>query len=238
MNIYPAIDLKSGQCVRLLRGDMQQATVFSDSPPDQAAAFEQAGCQWLHVVDLDGAVAGESVNGPAISDILARIHLPVQLGGGIRRLEAIDYWLDKGVARVILGTVAARDPELVIEACQRYPGRIAVGIDARDGKVATEGWTTGSQLDAVELGRRFDDCGVSAIIYTDISRDGAMQGPNLDETLALAEAVSTPVILSGGVSSNHDLQQISARAGDTLDGVIIGRALYEGHVDLNEAIRA
>ncbi|MCB2102931.1 MAG: 1-(5-phosphoribosyl)-5-[(5-phosphoribosylamino)methylideneamino]imidazole-4-carboxamide isomerase, partial [Rhodobacterales bacterium] len=227
----PAIDLKDGQCVRLLRGDMDKATVFSDNPGAQARAFAEAGCEWLHVVDLNGAFAGKPVNAPAVQDILANIDIPVQLGGGIRDMDTIDFWLDQGVRRVILGTVALRDPDLVRRACEKHPGRVAVGIDAKDGRVAVEGWAEVSDMSAFDLADAFEDCGVAAIIYTDISRDGAMQGPNVEATIQLAVAISTPVIASGGVSSFDDLRALKTAAAGRLEGVISGRAVYDGTID-------
>ena len=236
MILYPAIDLKDGQCVRLLRGDMAAATVFSDDPAAQAAAFEAAGCQWVHLVDLNGAFAGRAVNAAAVEAVLARVRAPCQLGGGIRDLAAIEGWLSKGLARVILGTVAVRDPALVRGAARAFPGRVAVGIDARGGRVAVEGWAETTDLTALDLARRFEDAGVAAIIYTDIDRDGAMQGPNVAATAALASAVRIPVIASGGVSSLDDLRALKG-CGAPLDGVISGRALYDGRIDAGEAVR-
>ena len=236
MILYPAIDLKDGQCVRLLRGDMAKVTVFGSDSAAQARAFADAGCAWLHIVDLDGAFAGRPVNGAAVEAILAAIDVPVQLGGGIRDRAAIEGWLAKGVRRVILGTVALRDPGLVRAAAKAHPGRVAVGIDARGGKVAVEGWAETSATDAVDLARAFEDAGVAAIVYTDIDRDGAMQGPNVAATAALARAVSIPVIASGGIASLDDLRALKA-SGAPLDGVISGRALYEGAIDLREAVR-
>ena len=231
MIFFPAIDLKDGQCVRLLRGEMDQATVFSDNPGAQARAFADAGCDWLHVVDLNGAFAGRPVNAAAVEDILANIHIPLQLGGGIRDMETIDFWLGKGVRRVILGTVALRDPDLVRRACDKHPGRVAVGIDAKDGRVAVEGWAEVSDMTAFDLADAFEDCGVAAIIHTDIARDGAMEGPNVDATIQLAVAISTPVIASGGVSSFDDLRALKAAAAGRLEGVISGRAVYDGRID-------
>ncbi|PZQ50472.1 MAG: 1-(5-phosphoribosyl)-5-((5-phosphoribosylamino)methylideneamino)imidazole-4-carboxamide isomerase [Rhodovulum sulfidophilum] len=235
MILYPAIDLKDGQCVRLLRGDMEAATVFGADPAAQARAFAGAGCRWLHLVDLNGAFEGHPVNAAAVEAILAAVDVPVQLGGGIRDRATIDRWLDRGVARVILGTVAVRDPDLVRAAAAACPGKIAVGIDARGGKVAVQGWAEATETEAVDLARRFEDAGVAAIIYTDIDRDGAMEGPNVPATEALARAVSIPVIASGGVSSIEDLRALKAL--DILDGAISGRALYEGKIDLAEAVR-
>ena len=235
MILYPAIDLKDGQCVRLLRGDMAAATVFSADPAAQAVAFQEAGCAWLHLVDLNGAFAGKPVNGAAVEAVLARLHIPVQLGGGIRDMATIDYWLSRGMARVILGTVAVEQPELVRQAAAAFPGQVAVGIDARGGKVATRGWATETGIDATDLARRFEDAGVAAIIYTDINRDGAMEGPNVEATAALARAVAIPVIASGGVSSLADL--VALRATGVIAGAISGRALYDGAIDLGAALQ-
>ncbi|MCH2164810.1 MAG: 1-(5-phosphoribosyl)-5-[(5-phosphoribosylamino)methylideneamino]imidazole-4-carboxamide isomerase [Marinovum sp.] len=235
MILYPAIDLKDGQAVRLLRGDMDQATVFSDNPAAQARSFVEAGCDWLHLVDLNGAFAGEPVNAGAVESILAATDTPAQLGGGIRDLKTIETWLDKGLARVILGTVAVENPDLVREAALAFPGQVAVGIDARDGRVATKGWAEDTGVMVTDLAKSFEDAGVTAIIYTDINRDGAMQGPNIKATAALAQAVSIPVIASGGVSSINDL--IALRdCGAPLNGAISGRALYDGAIDLAEAL--
>ncbi|MBE9636587.1 1-(5-phosphoribosyl)-5-[(5-phosphoribosylamino)methylideneamino]imidazole-4-carboxamide isomerase [Salipiger mangrovisoli] len=237
MILYPAIDLKDGKAVRLLRGDMEKATVFNDDPAAQAMEFVEAGCDWLHLVDLNGAFAGEPVNAAAVEAILARTKVPAQLGGGIRDMATIERWLDKGLARVILGTVAVEKPELVREAARAFPGKVAVGIDARDGRVATKGWAEVTDVDAVDLARSFEDDGVAAIIYTDINRDGAMQGPNIEYTAAMARAVSIPVIASGGVSKLADL--IALRdCGAQLNGAISGRALYDGAIDLKEALAA
>ncbi len=235
MILYPAIDLKDGQCVRLYKGEMEKATVFSESPADQARAFVAAGCEWLHLVDLNGAFAGHPVNGQAVEAILAAVEVPAQLGGGIRDMATIESWLERGIARVILGTVAVEDPALVREAAREWPGRVAVGIDAREGRVATRGWAEETELEAVELARRFEDAGVAAIIHTDIDRDGAMQGPNVAATAALARAVSIPVIASGGVSRLEDLAALRD-CGAPLDGVISGRALYDGALDLAAAL--
>jgi phosphoribosylformimino-5-aminoimidazole carboxamide ribotide isomerase len=236
MILDPAIDLKDGQCVRLLRGAMEAATVFGDDPAAQARAFEAAGCRWLHLVDLDGAFAGRPVNGAAVEAILAAVAVPVQLGGGIRDRATIEAWLERGVRRVILGTAALRDPGLVREAAAAHPGRIAVGIDARGGRVAVEGWAETSDVTAVDLARRFEDAGVAALIYTDIDRDGALGGPNVAATAALARAVAIPVIASGGIASLDDLRALKA-SGAPLDGAISGRALYEGRLDLAKAVR-
>ncbi|MDK3018015.1 1-(5-phosphoribosyl)-5-[(5-phosphoribosylamino)methylideneamino]imidazole-4-carboxamide isomerase [Pseudodonghicola flavimaris] len=235
MILYPAIDLKDGQAVRLLRGEMEKATVFNDDPAAQARAFVAAGCDWLHLVDLNGAFAGQPVNAAAVEAILEACDVPAQLGGGIRDMKTIETWLDKGLARVILGTVAVENPDLVREAARAFPGQVAVGIDARGGKVATKGWAEETDVDATDLARSFEDAGVAAIIYTDINRDGAMQGPNVEATAALARAVSIPVIASGGVSSIDDL--IALRdCGAPLNGAISGRALYDGAIDLQQAL--
>ncbi|MEP3431723.1 MAG: 1-(5-phosphoribosyl)-5-[(5-phosphoribosylamino)methylideneamino]imidazole-4-carboxamide isomerase [Roseibium sp.] len=236
MILFPAIDLKDGQCVRLKLGDMDQATVFNDSPGNQAKAFEDQGFEWLHVVDLNGAFAGESVNGAAVDAILAATQNPVQLGGGIRTLEHIETWLDKGISRVILGTVAVRDPELVKEACRKFPGKIAVGIDAKGGYVAVEGWAETSELTAVHLAKQFEDAGVSAIIYTDIDRDGVLKGLNIPSTLELARAVSIPVIASGGLASIDDIYRLLEPDCAILEGAISGRALYDGRLDPKETM--
>jgi phosphoribosylformimino-5-aminoimidazole carboxamide ribotide isomerase len=236
MILYPAIDLKDGQCVRLLRGEMDAATVFSDDPAAQARAFVAAGCDWLHLVDLNGAFAGEPVNGAAVEAILGAIDVPAQLGGGIRDMATIERWLAKGLARVILGTVAVENPDLVRHAARAFPGQVAVGIDARKGKVATKGWAEETDVDATDLARSFEDAGVAAIIYTDIDRDGAMGGPNVAATEALARAVTIPVIASGGVSRLSDL--IALRDTGVIAGAISGRALYDGAIDLAEALAA
>ncbi|MGR3723809.1 1-(5-phosphoribosyl)-5-[(5-phosphoribosylamino)methylideneamino]imidazole-4-carboxamide isomerase [Abyssibius alkaniclasticus] len=235
MILYPAIDLKDGNCVRLYKGDMGQSTVFSDNPAAQARAFQDAGCEWLHLVDLNGAFAGVPVNGDAVRAILAACDVPAQLGGGIRDMDTIDYWIGQGIARVILGTVAVRDPDLVRKASQRHPGKIAVGIDARAGMVAVQGWAETTDIMALDLAARFEDAGVAAIIYTDIDRDGAMQGVNVDATAALARAVNIPVIASGGVSSLDDLAALKA-SGAPLNGAISGRAIYDGKLDIAQAI--
>lgn len=236
MILFPAIDLKDGQCVRLKLGDMAAATVYNPDPADQARAFEDQGFSWLHVVDLNGAFAGESVNGAAVEAILAATRNPVQLGGGIRSLDHIEAWLAKGLARVILGTVAVRDPALVIEACRLFPGKVAVGIDAKGGKVAVEGWAEASELGVIELAQRFEGAGVAAIIYTDIDRDGILAGINWNSTLALANAVSIPVIASGGLASMEDIRRLADPAMARLEGAISGRALYDGRIDPREAL--
>jgi phosphoribosylformimino-5-aminoimidazole carboxamide ribotide isomerase len=236
MNLYPAIDLKDGACVRLLRGDMDKATVFEKTPAQQAKQFEDDGFSWLHIVDLNGAFAGKPVNESAVKSILSNVKMQVQLGGGIRTLEMIDTWLTAGVSRVILGTAALKNPVLVKEACRIFPSQIAVGIDAVGGKVAVSGWADVSDMQATELAKRFEDAGVAAIIYTDISRDGAMLGANVAETVALASAISTPVIASGGVSSLSDISAYKAEENSGIEGVIIGRALYDGAIKAREAI--
>ncbi|CAN7578987.1 1-(5-phosphoribosyl)-5-[(5-phosphoribosylamino)methylideneamino]imidazole-4-carboxamide isomerase [Bosea sp. LjRoot90] len=229
--LFPAIDLKEGQCVRLKQGDMGQATVFNDDPAAQAATFERQGFQWLHVVDLDGAFAGKPMNAAAVEAILARVSFPVQLGGGIRDIRTVEGWLAKGVARVIIGTAAVRDPGFVREAARAFPGKVAVGIDARDGFVAVEGWAETSALAADDLGRRFEDAGVAAIVYTDIARDGMLQGINWDGTIALAHALTIPVIASGGLASMADIERLMAPDAAILEGAITGRALYDGRID-------
>ena len=235
MILYPAIDLKDGNCVRLYKGEMDQATVFNDNPAAQAKAFQDAGCEWLHLVDLNGAFAGEPINGAAVEAILSATSVPAQLGGGIRDMATIEGWLDKGLARVILGTVAVEQPELVREAAKTFPGQVAIGLDARNGMIATRGWAEETNIEVTELAKQFEDAGVAALIYTDINRDGAMQGPNTDATAALARATSIPVIASGGVSSLKDLTALKA-TGAPLDGAISGRALYDGAIDLKEAL--
>ncbi|WP_319546726.1 1-(5-phosphoribosyl)-5-[(5-phosphoribosylamino)methylideneamino]imidazole-4-carboxamide isomerase [Ruegeria conchae] len=235
MILYPAIDLKDGNAVRLLRGEMDQATVFNEDPAAQARAFVEAGCEWLHLVDLNGAFAGEPVNAAPVEAILRECNVPAQLGGGIRDMETIKAWIEKGLARVILGTVAVENPDLVREAAKAFPGKVAVGIDARNGMVATKGWAEETNVQVTDLARSFEDAGVAAIIYTDINRDGAMQGPNIEATADLAKAVDIPVIASGGVSSISDL--IALRdCGADLNGAISGRALYDGAIDLKEAL--
>jgi phosphoribosylformimino-5-aminoimidazole carboxamide ribotide isomerase len=234
--LFPAIDLKEGRCVRLVQGDMDQATVFSDDPAAQAAAFEAQGFEWLHVVDLDGAFAGKPMNGAAVEAILKRVSLPVQLGGGVRDMKTVEGWLAKGVTRVIIGTAAVRDPDFVREAARLHPGKVAVGIDAKDGRVAVEGWARTSTLTAEELGRRFEDAGVAALIYTDIARDGVLAGLNIPTTLALARAVKIPVIASGGLASMADIERLLEPDCAVLAGAITGRALYDGRIDAAEAL--
>ena len=237
MILFPAIDLKDGQCVRLKLGDMAQATVYNEDPAAQAKTFEDQGFKWLHVVDLNGAFQGESVNGAAVEAILKATKNPVQLGGGIRTMAHIESWLSKGLARVILGTVAVRNPALVKEACKLFPGKVAVGIDAKGGKVAVEGWAEASSLEVVELAKQFEGAGVSAIIYTDIDRDGILIGINWETTLALVDAVSIPVIASGGLASIKDIQRMMQPDAKKLEGAITGRALYDGRIDPADALR-
>ncbi|MEQ9146213.1 MAG: 1-(5-phosphoribosyl)-5-[(5-phosphoribosylamino)methylideneamino]imidazole-4-carboxamide isomerase [Parvibaculaceae bacterium] len=236
MILFPAIDLKDGQCVRLVRGLMEEATVFNDNPAAQARAFQDAGFEYIHLVDLNGAFEGRPVNAGAVEAILKEITIPAQLGGGIRDLATVEAWLEKGIARVIIGTAAVKDPELVREACRRFPGRIAVGLDARDGKVAVEGWAEVSDLDVLDMARRFEDAGVAAIIFTDIARDGVLEGLNLEATVALANAIDIPVIASGGLASIDDVKALIAADCPGLEGAISGRALYDGRLDPKEAI--
>ena len=236
MIIFPAIDLKDGQCVRLLKGDMRQATIFNDDPAAQARAFEAQGFRWLHVVDLDGAFAGKAANAQAVEAIVRAVGIPVQLGGGIRDAQSIERWLEGGVRRVILGTAAVKNPDLVRQACRKFPGSIVVGIDARAGKVAVEGWAKTSEIAALELALRFEDCGVAAIVYTDIERDGALAGVNVEATAALAARLETPIIASGGVASLDDIRALQRREGDGIEGVICGRALYDGRIDPKAAL--
>ena len=236
MDLYPAIDLKDGQCVRLLKGDMEKATVFGDDPAAQAKSFVEAGAKWLHIVDLNGAFAGQPVNGAAVEAILDSVDVPLQLGGGIRDMEGIAAWLERGVARVILGTVAVEDPDLVRQAAAAFPGKVAVGLDARAGRVATRGWAEETDVMVIDLARQFADAGIAAIIYTDIDRDGAMGGPNVEATAELARAVDIPVIASGGVSHLSDLEAL--RDTGVIAGAISGRALYDGAIDLKAALKA
>ncbi|MEQ8507931.1 MAG: 1-(5-phosphoribosyl)-5-[(5-phosphoribosylamino)methylideneamino]imidazole-4-carboxamide isomerase [Rhodospirillaceae bacterium] len=238
VDLYPAIDLKDGVCVRLAQGDMNRATVFNDNPAQQAKAFQDAGANWIHVVDLNGAFAGKPVNAEAVESILRTVTVPVQLGGGIREFDMVTHWLTTGVDRIVLGTAALKNPDLVRQACKEFPGHIAVGIDARGGRVAVEGWAESSDVTAVELARRFEDAGVSVIIHTDIDRDGVLGGPNLNASADLADAVNIPIIVSGGVASLEDIGAIKRRAikSPGLVGVISGRALYDGRIDLAEAI--
>ncbi|MGC1777329.1 MAG: 1-(5-phosphoribosyl)-5-[(5-phosphoribosylamino)methylideneamino]imidazole-4-carboxamide isomerase [Xanthobacteraceae bacterium] len=237
MILFPAIDLKNGEAVRLRQGDMAQATVFNRDPAAQAAAFERQGFDYLHIVDLDGAFAGKPMNAAAVDAILATVNIPVQLGGGIRDRATLDAWLGKGVARVIIGTAAVRDPALVKQAAQAHPGRVAVGLDARDGKVAVEGWAATSELSALDIARRFEDAGVAAIVYTDVARDGMLRGLNLDATVALARHISIPVIASGGFASLDDVRALLQPRAQKLQGAIVGRALYDGRLDAAEALK-
>jgi len=237
MILFPAIDLKNGEAVRLQQGDMARATVFNRDPAAQAGAFARQGFEYLHIVDLDGAFAGKPMNATAVECILGAVKIPVQLGGGIRDMATVEAWLGKGVARVIIGTAAVRDPALVKEAARVHPGRVAVGLDARDGKVAVEGWAAATELSALDIARRFEDAGVAAIIYTDVARDGMLQGLNLEATTALADAVSIPVIASGGLASIDDVRKLLAPGARKLAGAIAGRALYDGRLDAAEALR-
>ena len=242
LTLYPAIDLKDGACVRLRRGAMDDATVYSDDPAAQACAWQDAGCSWLHVIDLNGAFAGRAVNDQAVRAILAAVRVPVQLGGGIRDMAAIARWLEAGVRRVVLGSAAVKNPDLVREACRTFPGRIAVGIDARDGFVAVEGWAQTSSVGAADLARAIEDAGAAAIIFTDIGRDGMLAGLNVDATAELARQIRTPLIASGGVAGLDDLRALAAAAGTVgpgrIEGVVVGRALYDGRLDLRAALTA
>ena len=236
MILFPAIDLKDGQCVRLKQGEMAEATVFNTDPGAQGAEFEEQGFAWVHVVDLNGAFEGKPVNGSAVSQILAAVSIPIQLGGGIRNMEIASYWIEQGVSRIILGTAAVRDPDFVKQAASAFPGKVAVGLDARDGMVAVEGWAEATTLSVLDVARRFEDAGVAAIIYTDIARDGVLKGLNLEATLALAEAVSVPVIASGGLSSMDDITALAEPRCQILEGAITGRALYDGRIDPEAAL--
>ncbi len=238
MILFPAIDLKDGQCVRLREGRMDRATVFNRDPGAQAAAFEEQGFKWIHVVDLDGAFAGKTANAGAVARILSSVRIPVQIGGGVRNLESIAYWIDAGATRVILGTAAVRDPAFVREAARKYPERIAVGIDAREGRVAVAGWAEQTELDAVELAKKFEGAGIAALIVTDIGRDGLKKGVNVDFTGAMADAVSIPVIASGGVRDVNDIHALRERRGRAIHGAILGRALYDGDIRPDEALAA
>jgi phosphoribosylformimino-5-aminoimidazole carboxamide ribotide isomerase len=235
--LFPAIDLKNGEAVRLQQGDMARATVFNRDPAAQARAFAQQGFEYLHIVDLDGAFAGKPMNAAAVERILAAVKIPVQLGGGIRDRATIDAWLGKGVTRVIIGTAAVRNPALVKDAARASPGRVAVGLDARDGEVAVEGWAETSELSALDIAKRFEDAGVAAIVYTDVQRDGMLKGLNLDATIALAEKISIPVIASGGLASIDDVRALLASRAQKVEGAIAGRALYDGRLDVAEALR-
>jgi phosphoribosylformimino-5-aminoimidazole carboxamide ribotide isomerase len=234
--LFPAIDLKNGQCVRLEQGDLARATVFNLDPAAQAKSFLAQGFEYLHVVDLDGAFAGKPMNAQAVETMLKAVTMPLQLGGGIRDLKTVEAWLAKGVARVIIGTAAVRDPELVKNAARKFPGRVAVGLDARDGKVAVEGWAETSQVTALEIAERFEDAGVAAIIFTDIARDGLLKGLNLDATLALADRISIPVVASGGLASIEDVRAMLTPRAKKLAGAIVGRALYDGRLDAAAAL--
>ena len=236
MILYPAIDLKEGRCVRLRQGDMDQATVFNDDPAAQAAEFAAVGFNWLHIVDLDGAFAGRPANGAAVEAILQAVSLPIQLGGGIRDLATVEAWLTRGVRRVIIGTAAVRDPELVKEAAKKFPGRVAVGLDARDGKVAVQGWAESSEMTVLDIAQRFEDAGIAAIIFTDIARDGLLRGLNLDATIALANSITIPVIASGGLASIADVKALLEPRANKLEGAISGRALYDGRLDAAKAM--
>ena len=237
MILYPAIDLKEGRCVRLVRGEMNAATVFNDDPAAQAQSFVDAGCRWLHLVDLDGAFAGKPMNAKSVEAILARVKVPAELGGGIRDLATIEAWLGKGIARVILGTAALTNPDLVKEGCRRFPGKVVVGIDARSGKVAVEGWAKTSEMTALDLALRVEDAGVAAIIFTDIDRDGVLAGVNVAATAGLAQKLKTPVIASGGVASLADITALKEHETDGIAGAILGRALYDGRIDLPAALK-
>ncbi|HVU43118.1 MAG TPA: 1-(5-phosphoribosyl)-5-[(5-phosphoribosylamino)methylideneamino]imidazole-4-carboxamide isomerase [Xanthobacteraceae bacterium] len=237
MILFPAIDLKNGEAVRLQQGDMARATVFNRDPAAQAKAFEQQGFEYLHLVDLDGAFAGKPINAAAVERILAAVKMPAQLGGGIRDRATIENWLGKGVARVIIGTAAVRDPSLVKEAARAYPGRVAVGLDARNGRVAVEGWAETSELAVLDIAKRFEDAGVAAIIYTDVARDGMLKGLNLEATITLADGVSIPVIASGGLASIEDIHALLAPRAQKLAGAIAGRALYDGRLDAAAALQ-
>jgi len=234
--LFPAIDLKGGQCVRLEQGDLARVTVFNADPAAQARAFERQGFEYLHVVDLDGAFAGRPVNASAVDALLEAVKMTVQLGGGIRDLATVEAWLGRGIRRVIIGTAAVRDPQLVKEAAKKFPGRVAVGLDARDGKVAVQGWAESSEMTALEIARRFEDAGIAAIIFTDIARDGLLRGLNLDATIALANSISVPVIASGGLASLADVKALLEPRAKKLEGAISGRALYDGRLDAAEAI--
>lgn len=236
MYLLPAIDLKEGKCVRLKQGDMTQTTVFNDDPAAQAQEFVTQGAEWIHIVDLDGAFAGKPVNATAVENILKKVSVNIELGGGIRTIETIKMWIDKGVTRVILGTIALRDPDFVKKACREFPDKIAVGIDARDGFVAVEGWAEKSEMTALDLARRFESVGVNAIIYTDVSRDGVLQGPNLTATVRLASSISTPVIVSGGISSLKDIEACKREEKNNIIGVIAGRAVYENRFSVRQAV--
>ena len=237
MIFFPAIDLKDGQCVRLLKGNMEKVTIFHKSPTEQAQLFQNSGCNWLHLVDLDGAVKGQNINSKSVKDVISETDLKIQLGGGIRKREQVEAWLESGVEKVVLGTVAAQEPYLVRELANAYPKMIAVGVDALNGMVAIEGWTKNSQIRAIDLCKLYEDSGVASIIYTDIDRDGAMKGPNIEETLKIAASLSTPVVASGGISSMNDLLQLYEEGKNLIEGVIVGRALYENKIKLKDALQ-
>ena len=234
MIFFPAIDLKDGQCVRLEKGDMDKATIFDSDPASRAKSFLKAGCSWLHLVDLNGALEGKPINQKAVEKIIKNVKINIQLGGGIRSFETIDLWLNTGINRVILGTMALTNPDFVIKACKKYPGKIAVGIDARDGMVAVEGWVKQTKINALELAKKFEDVGVSAIIYTDINRDGILTGPAIKETVELADRINIPVIVSGGVSSIEDVKEIKNKGCSGIIGIISGRAIYDHRLDVSE----
>ena len=234
MIFFPAIDIKDGECVRLIKGDMKKSTVFDISPQNRAAAFVEKGCSWLHVVDLNGAFEGKPINRNPIKEILSNVNINIQLGGGIRDIETIDYWMDLGVQRIILGTIALKNPSIVVEACKKYPGKIAVGLDSRNGKVAVEGWAEQSNIKSIDLAKKFEDIGVAAIIYTDINRDGVLLGPAIEETVIFAKNINIPVIVSGGVSSMKDLINIKKFEHHGIVGVISGRAIYEKKLDIRK----
>jgi len=238
MIIYPAIDLKDGVCVRLLRGDMDRATIFNTDPANQALEFQESGFKWLHLVDLNGAIEGRPINTDVVTNVIQAVDIPVQLGGGIRAMETLEHWFSAGVSRAVLGTAALADPGFVQTACREFEGKVVIAIDARDGQVAVDGWTKDSGVRVLDLALRFEDSGAAAILYTDINRDGAMSGVNLDVTVDLAFAVTTPVIASGGVSSLRDIKDLKEQEGAGIDGVVIGRALYDGRLDAVEAIKA
>ena len=237
MIFFPAIDIKDGECVRLIKGDMKKSTVFDISPQNRAAAFVEKGCSWLHVVDLNGAFEGKPINRNPIKEILSNVNINIQLGGGIRDIETIDYWMDLGIQRIILGTIALKNPSIVVEACKKYPGKIAVGLDSRNGKVAVEGWAEQSNIKSIDLAKKFEDIGVAAIIYTDINRDGVLLGPAIEETVIFAKNINVPVIVSGGVSSMKDLINIKKFEHHGIVGVISGRAIYEKKLDIRKCNR-
>tara|TARA_Y100001936_G_scaffold126618_1_gene124031 strand:+ start:3271 stop:4008 length:738 start_codon:yes stop_codon:yes gene_type:complete len=237
MIFFPAIDIKNGECVRLIKGDMKKSTVFDISPQNRAAAFVEKGCSWLHVVDLNGAFEGKPINRNPIKEILSNVNINIQLGGGIRDIETIDYWMDLGIQRIILGTIALKNPSIVVEACKKYPGKIAVGLDSRNGKVAVEGWAEQSNIKSIDLAKKFEDIGVAAIIYTDINRDGVLLGPAIEETVIFAKNINVPVIVSGGVSSMKDLINIKKFEHHGIVGVISGRAIYEKKLDIRKCNR-